>query len=45
MISTIDKNEFSLEPIIADDISQQTKRLDINKATQECHIPTKLVKA
>ena len=45
MISTVDKNEFSFEPIIADDISQQMKRLNINKATQESDIATKLVKA
>ena len=45
MISTVDKNEFSFEPIIADDISQQMKRLNINKATQERDIATKLVKA
>ena len=45
MVSTVDKNnKFSFEPITADDISQQIKRLDINKATQESDIPTKLVK-
>ena len=45
MVSAVDKNnKFSFEPIIADDISQQIKRLDINKATQESDIPTKLVK-
>ena len=43
--STVDKNsKFSFEPITANDISQQIKRLDINKATQESDIPTKLVK-
>ena len=45
MVSTADKNnKFSFEPITADDISQQIKRLDINKATQESDIPIKLVK-
>ena len=45
MVSTVDKNnKFSLEPITADDISQQIKCLDIIKATQEIDIPTKLVK-
>ena len=45
MVSTVDKNnKFSFEPITADDISQQIKRLDINKATQESDIPTKLAK-
>ena len=32
MVSTVDKNKFSFESIIGDDISQQIKRLDINKA-------------
>ena len=40
----IKNNIFSFEPITADDISQQIKLLDINKATQERDIPTKLVK-
>ena len=45
MVSTVDKNNtFSFEAITADDISQQIKRLDINKATQESDTPTKLVK-
>ena len=45
MVSTVDKNNnFSFEPITADDISQQIERLDINKATQESDIPAKLVK-
>ena len=45
MVSTVDKNnKFSFEPITADDMKQQIKRLDINKATQESDIPTKLVK-
>ena len=45
MVSTVDKdNKFSFEPITADDILQQIKRLDINKATQESDIPAKLVK-
>ena len=45
MVPTVDKNNtFFFEPIIAEDISQQIKRLDINKATQEIDIPTKLVK-
>ena len=45
MVSTVDKNnKFSFETITADDISQQIKCLDINKATQESDIPTKLVK-
>ena len=36
MVSTVDKNnKFSFEPITADDISKQIKRLDINKATQK----------
>ena len=43
MISNVDKNnKFSFEPITADDISQETKHVDINKATQEDYIPTKL---
>ena len=44
MLSTIDKNKFAFEPITTGDISQQIKRLDINKTTQESDIPTKLVK-
>ena len=45
MVSTVDKNnKISFEPVTADDISQQIKRLDINKAAQESDIPTKLVK-
>ena len=45
MVSTVDKNnKFSFDPITADDISQQMKRLDINKATQGSDIPTKLLK-
>ena len=45
MVSTVNKNnKFSFEPITADDISQQIKRLDINKATQRSGILTKLVK-
>ena len=45
MVSTVDKNnKFSFQPITADDISQQIKRLDINQAAQESDIPTKLVK-
>ena len=45
MVPTANKNnKFSFEPITAHDISQQIKRLDINKATQESDIPTKLVK-
>ena len=45
MVSTVDKNnKLSFEPITADDISQQIKRLDANKTTQESDIPTKLVK-
>ena len=45
MVSTVDKNNnFSFEPITADDISQQIKRLDINKATQENDIATKVAK-
>ena len=36
MVSTVDNNnKFSFEPITADDISQQIKRVDTNKATQE----------
>ena len=35
---------FSFKPSTADDISQQIKRSDINKATQDSDIPTKLVK-
>ena len=36
MVSTVDKNnKFSFQPITADDISQQIKRVDTNKATQE----------
>ena len=45
MVSTLDKNnKFSFVPITADDISPQTKCLDIIKPTQESDIPTKLVK-
>ena len=45
MVSTLDKNnKYSFVPITADDISQQIKCLDINKATQGSDIPTKLVK-
>ena len=45
MVSTVDKNnKFSFEPVTAADMKQQIKRLDINKATQESDIPTKLVK-
>ena len=45
MVFTVCKNNtFSFEPITADDISQQVKRLDINKATQERNKPTRLVK-
>ena len=44
MVSTVVKNKFPFEPIAADDISQQIKRLLINKATQKSDIPTKLVK-
>ena len=45
MVSTVNKNnKFSFEPITADDISQQIKRLDINKGTQRSYILTKLVK-
>ena len=45
MESTVGKNnKFCFEPITADDISQQIKRLDINKDTQESDIPTQLVK-
>ena len=45
MVSTVDKNNtFSFEPITVDDKSQQIKRLDINKATQESDIPIKLIK-
>ena len=45
MVSAVNKNnKFPFEPITEDDISQQIKRLDINKATRERDIPTKLVK-
>ena len=45
MVSTADENnEFSFKHITANDISQQIKRLHINKATQESDMPTKLVK-
>ena len=45
MVSTVDKNNtFSIDPITADAISQQIKLLDINTATQESDIPTKLEK-
>ena len=45
MVSTVVKdNKFSFEPLTADDISQQIKHLDINKATQEGDIPAKLAK-
>ena len=45
MVSTVDKNnKFSFEPVTAADMKQQIKRLDVNKATQESDIPTKLVK-
>ena len=40
MVSIVDKNNmFSFEYITTDAISQQIKRLDINKATQESNIP------
>ena len=35
---------FSFERITADDISQQIKRVDTNKPTQESDIPKKLLK-
>ena len=45
VVSTVDKNnKFFFESVTAGDISQQIKRLDISKATQECDIPTQLVK-
>ena len=45
MVSTVNKNyKFPFEPITGDNVSQQIKRLDINKATQESDIPTKLEK-
>ena len=45
MVFAVDiNNALSLETIAADDISQQIKRLDINKAKQESDIPKKLVK-
>ena len=45
MVSTVDKNnKFSFESTTSDDISQQIKRLDINKATHKSYIPTKLLK-
>ena len=45
MVTTVDKNnKFSFEPITADNISQQIKRLNINKATKGSDILTKLVK-
>ena len=45
MVSTVDKNnKFSFEPITADNISQQIKRLNIGKATKGSDILTKLVK-
>ena len=45
MVSTVDKNnKFSFEPITADNISQQIKRLNIDKATKGSNILTKLVK-
>ena len=44
-VPTVDKNnKFSFELITADDVSQQIKRLDINKAKKELDIPAKLVK-
>ena len=43
MVSTVNKNyNFPFEPITGDNVSQQIKWLDINKATQESDIPTKL---
>ena len=45
MVSTVNKSyKFPFEPITGDNVSQQIKRLDINKATQESDIPTKLEK-
>ena len=45
MVSTVDKNDkFPFELITEDDISEQIKRLEINKATQKSDIPKKLVK-
>ena len=45
VVPTVDKNnKFSFGPITADDVSQQIKRLDINKTKKELDIPAKLVK-
>ena len=45
MVYTVNKNnKFSFEPITADDISQQIKRLDINQPAEESDVLTKLVK-
>ena len=45
MVSTVNKSyKFPFEPITGNNVSQQIKRLDINKATQESDIPTKLEK-
>ena len=44
VVSNIDKNnKFFFAPITADDIQQQIKRLDINKATQESDIDNLIV--
>ena len=45
MVSSI-KNEasFSFTCVTVDDISNEIKRLDIKKATQESNIPTKVIK-
>ena len=45
MVSSV-KNEasFSFTCVTSDDISKETKRLDIKKATQESDIPTKVIK-
>ena len=45
MVSSI-KNEasFSFTCVTVDDISNEIKRLDIKKATQERNIPTKVIK-
>ena len=45
MVPTVDKNNvLPFKSIASDNIPQQIKRLDINKATQESDIPAKLVK-
>ena len=45
MVSNVEnKASFSFICVTVDDVSKETKRLDIKKATQESDIPTKTIK-